>query len=123
MKIDRMTDDAIAAEIGARIEQLRLEKNLTQQQVADAVGLSRVSYGKLVRGQGKFTNVIAVLRALDQLALVEEFVPEVGFSPMELLKLKGKQRRRARSSAQEPSTGVRRGKPSADDEAAEELDW
>lgn len=123
MKIDRMTDDAIAAEIGARIEQLRLEKNLTQQQVADAVGLSRVSYGKLVRGQGKFTNVIAVLRALDQLALVEQFVPEVGFSPMELLKLKGKQRRRARSSAQEPLTGVRRGKPSADDDATEELDW
>jgi transcriptional regulator with XRE-family HTH domain len=67
MSFDRMTDDAMAAEIGSRIEQLRLEKNLTQQQVADAIGISRVSYGKLVRGQGKFTNVIAVLRVLGQL--------------------------------------------------------
>lgn len=121
MNFERMTDDAIAAEIGARIEQLRLEKNLTQQQVADAVGLSRVSYGKLVRGQGKFTNVIGVLRALDQLALVEQFVPEVGFSPMELLKLKGKQRQRARA----PGHGVaaHSDKPAAADVDAEELDW
>ena len=123
MNFDRMTDEAIAAEIGARIEQLRLEKNLTQQQVADAVGLSRVSYGKLVRGQGKFANVIAVLRALDQLALVEQFVPEAGFSPMELLKLKGKQRQRARSPAQQQATERPIGKPAAGDEAIEELDW
>ncbi len=108
-----MSDEAIAAEIGSRIEQLRLEKNLTQQQVADAVGLSRVSYGNLVRGQGKFVNVIAVLRALDQLGLVEQFVPELGFSPMELLKLKGRQRQRASSPrdndvSQEESKGESR---------------
>lgn len=129
MNFYRMTDEAIAAEIGARIEQLRLEKNLTQQQVADAVGLSRVSYGKLVRGQGKFTNVIAVLRALDQLALVEQFVPETGFSPMELLKLKGKQRQRARPSGTETSpaggdhTTSSTGNHTTGNQTKEELDW
>lgn len=121
MNFYRMTDEAIAAEIGARIEQLRLEKNLTQQQVADAIGLSRVSYGKLVRGQGKFTNVIAVLRALDQLALVEQFVPETGFSPMELLKLKGKQRQRARPAGVDGKTPE--DDPSTDNHHTKELDW
>jgi putative transcriptional regulator len=121
MSFDRMTDDAMAAEIGSRIEQLRLEKNLTQQQVADAIGISRVSYGKLVRGQGKFTNVIAVLRVLGQLTLVEQFVPEAGFSPMELLKLKGKQRRRASAAEQtEPRSA---GQQPGDNPHTEELDW
>ena len=95
MNINAMTDQAIAANIGRRIEQIRLQRNLTQQALADAVGLSRVSYRNLVAGRGKFTNVIAVLRALGQLDLVEQFVPEAAFSPMQQLKMKGKQRRRA----------------------------
>jgi transcriptional regulator with XRE-family HTH domain len=98
MNFKSMTDQAIATELGQRIEQMRLERNLTQQQLADRVGLSRVSYGSLVSGQGKFINVIAVLRALDQLALVENFVPETPFSPIERLKMKGKQRKRASGS-------------------------
>ncbi|PCJ34280.1 MAG: hypothetical protein COA75_13855 [Cellvibrionales bacterium] len=119
MNFDGMTDQAVAAEIGQRIDQLRLERNMTQQQIADAVGLSRVSYAKLVAGQAKFANVIAVLRALDQLALLESFVPEAVFSPLEQLKMKGKQRQRA--------SGSRGGSPSHDDGAGdnkpEGLDW
>lgn len=95
MNIDTMTNQSIAAEVGRRIEQIRLEQNLTQQQVADEIGLSRVSYRKLVGGAGKFENIIAVLRVLGRLDLVEQFVPETAFSPMEQLKLKGKRRRRA----------------------------
>jgi transcriptional regulator with XRE-family HTH domain len=95
MKPEVMTNQAIAAEIGQRIEQLRLEQNLTQQQVADEIGVSRLSYRKLVSGGGKFENIIAVLRALGRLDLIKDFVPETPFSPMAQLKLKGKQRQRA----------------------------
>lgn len=105
MTINAMTDKSIAAEIGRRIEQMRLEQNLTQQQVADEIGLSRVSYRKLVTGAGKFENVIAVLRALGRLDLVEQFVPEMVFSPMEQLKLKGKQRLRASGTRLEKTEG------------------
>lgn len=93
-----MTDQAVAAEIGRRIEQLRLEQNLTQQHVADAVGLSRVSYARLVSGQGKFINLVAVLRVLGQIDQLEQFLPAAVFSPMAQLKLKGKQRQRAGGS-------------------------
>jgi putative transcriptional regulator len=63
MNFNSMTDEAIAAEIGQRIEQLRLERNLTQEQLAEAIGISRVSYRKLAAGEVKFINVIAALRA------------------------------------------------------------
>lgn len=115
MNFTAMTDQAVAAEIGQRIEQMRLERNLTQQQLAEAVGLSRVSYAKLVAGQGKFTNVIAVLRALDQLALVEGFVPETVPSPLQQLKLKGKRRQRA--------SGSRGAGGEVSGEKPEGLDW
>ena len=108
-----MTDEAIARELGRRIDQIRLERNMTQQQLANAVGISRVSYAKLAAGHGKFINVIAVLRALDQLALVEGFIPETAFSPIEQLKMKGRQRQRA--SGSQADTG------SLDDKQV--LDW
>ena len=118
MDFDGMTDQAVAAEIGQRIDQLRLERNMTQQEIADAVGLSRVSYAKLVAGQAKFANVIAVLRALDQLALLENFVPQAVFSPLEQLKMKGKQRQRASGSRSGAASAV------ADDpDKTEALDW
>jgi len=116
MNIDAMTNHSIAAEVGRRIERMRLEQNLTQQQVADEVGISRVSYRKLIGGAGKFENVIAVLRVLGNLDLVDKFVPESVFSPMEQLKLKGKQRQRA--------TGEHAQKSESDTEKHQDrLDW
>ncbi len=117
MNFTAMTDLAVAAEIGRRLEQLRLERNLTQQQVADAVGISRVSYGKLARGEGKFVNMVGVLRALDCLHLLENFIPEVGFSPMALLEMQGKQRQRARPS----QSGA--GQQGGTEDGEEALDW
>lgn len=107
-----MSNQAIAAEVGHRIAQLRLEKNLTQQQLADEIGMSRMAYGKLEKGAGKFENIIAALRALDRLDIVEHFIPETPFSPMEQLKLKGKQRMRATGNVSESKS-----------DQASDLDW
>ena len=90
-----MTDQAVVQELGRRIEQLRLERNLTQQAVADEVGLSRISYRRLEAGEAKLINVVAVLRVLGQLSLLETAIPDVVFSPMEQLKMQGKKRKRA----------------------------
>jgi len=114
MNFEPMTDKAITAEIGRRIEQMRLEQNLTQQQLAKEIGISRVSYRNLVNGAGKFENIIAVLRVLGRIDLVEQFVPETTFSPMEQLKLKGKQRRRASSNVDPESSA---------EQNNDELDW
>lgn len=114
MKFESMTDEAVAQELGRRIEQLRLERNMTQQQVADAVGLSRVTYAKLEAGEAKLVNLVAVLRVFDQLALLDNAIPESVFSPLEQLKLQGKRRQRA--------TGTR-GRQSDVGHDSEALDW
>jgi transcriptional regulator with XRE-family HTH domain len=97
--METMTNKAISKELGRRIEQLRLEQNMTQQYLADAIGISRISYAKLESGEAKIINVIASLRVLGQLSQLESFIPDTTFSPIELLKMKGKKRQRARSSS------------------------
>ncbi len=113
MNFVTMTDEAIAAEIGRRLEQLRLERNLTQQQLADEIGITRSTYGQLVRGRGTLTNFIALLRVLDRLDLVEGFVPERPFSPLEQLNLAGRTRKHA-SGRRAETLGA---------EADESVDW
>jgi len=114
MKFESMSDRAIAQEIGRRLEQLRLEQNRTQQQLADEIGLTSVSYRKLVDGKGKIENLIALLRALGHIDLAGTFVPDVEFSPMQRLRMQGKRRQRASSK-----------KNKADSEQVNEggLDW
>lgn len=90
-----MTDEAIVKELGRRIEQIRLEKNMTQKSLSREVGLSAVSYRKLVQGHGKLINFVAVLRALGRIDLLANFIPETPFSPLERIKLKGRERIRA----------------------------
>lgn len=116
MKFESMTDRAIAREIGQRIDQLRLEQNLTQQYVADEVGLSRLSYRKLVDGAAKLENVIAVLRVLGRLDLVSQFVPGIISSPLQQMKMQGRQRQRASSRRKQASPSQK-----ADDDSG--LDW
>ena len=96
-----MTNIAIAAELGQRLEQLRLERNMTQQALADEIGITPKSYRQLIAGGGKFENVIAALRALNALDHLENFIPNTSFSPLEQLKMRGNRRKRARIKAKE----------------------
>lgn len=121
MNFYSMTDKAVAAEIGQRIEQMRLECNLTQQAVAEEVGMTPKSYRQLIQGGGKFTNLIAVLRVLERLDLVENFVPESSFSPMAQLKLRGRQRQRARGQGTLERNSIEA--PLAPGTNKNDLDW
>lgn len=116
MNIYVMSDAATAKAIGQHIETIRLEKNLSQQAVADEAGISRMTYFKLTKGSCNLVNLVAVLRALDELELLAQFFTERLPSPVELLKRKGKRRKRA--------TGVRGKAENRDeDSASEALDW
>jgi len=90
-----MSDEAIAAEIGQRIEQLRLEADITQEAIAEELGITTKTYRATIKGRGKFSTLIGILRVLGQLELMDRFIPETPFSPMALLKLRGRQRQRA----------------------------
>lgn len=96
MNYQTMTNSAIAAELGNRLEHLRLERNMTQIELANEIGITAKSYRQLIAGGGKLENVIAALRALNCLQQLDNFLPEAPLSPLEQLKLRGKQRQRAR---------------------------
>lgn len=98
MNYQPMTNAAIAAELGERLERLRLEQNMTQKMLADEIGITAKSYRQLVAGGGKLENMIAALRALNALEQLDNFLPARPPSPLEQLKLRGKQRQRARTT-------------------------
>ncbi|MEJ2620444.1 MAG: helix-turn-helix transcriptional regulator [Candidatus Thiodiazotropha sp.] len=109
-----MSDHALAAEVGARIEQLRLESNITQKMVADKLGITPKTYRSTIQGHGKFETIIGILRVLGKLELIDGFVPETPLSPLMLMELKGCRRKRA-APAKEDSVGL--------DDAKDELGW
>ena len=91
-----MSDKAILREVGRRLRRRRLDRNLTQQALADTAGLSRTTVSDLERGApAGVLTLIQVLRALGGLEELDAFVPDPGLSPLELAKLKGRERQRA----------------------------
>lgn len=120
MNFYTMSNASIAAELGNRLEALRLEQNMTQQALADEIGITAKSYRQLVAGGGKLENMVAALRALNALEQLENFLPAAPPSPLEQLKLRGKQRQRARTTPAYKKTAA-----TATAEGVEEprLDW
>lgn len=106
MNFESMTNEAVATELGRRIEQLRLERNITQENMADTIGVTRKTYSKLEKGQCKLETLVAALRVLGQIHQLDQLLPETLFSPLELLKSEGKQRQRARSGKDDPDMDI-----------------
>ena len=95
MNFYTLSDKAIEKELGDRLKALRLRKNKTQQELADATTLSLNSIKALESGRSKLSTLIAVLRELDALDQLDNFIPEITISPMQLAKNKGIVRQRA----------------------------
>jgi transcriptional regulator with XRE-family HTH domain len=111
MRVDRfLSDETVLAELGARLERTRLERNLTQRELAREAGVERKAVQRIEAGESvKLTSFLRVLRALGLVEGLERLVPEPLASPIELLKLHGKERKRA--------SGERRRRPSSSREA------
>jgi transcriptional regulator with XRE-family HTH domain len=103
---NQLTDDAILAEIGRRLARCRLDRQLTQADVAEQAGVSKRTVERIEAGASvQMSTVIRILRILDLLPGVDRLIPEPGPRPMDLLKLKGKERQRASAprKAKKPS--------------------
>ena len=90
-----LSDRGIEVEIGRRIRSLRLRKNTTQKELAEATTLSLNTIKSLESGSGKLSTVIAVLRELGALEQIDNFIPEPSISPLQLARMQGRQRKRA----------------------------
>ena len=91
-----LSDDAVLKEVGQRIAQYRLNQNKTQALLALEAGVSnrtmvRVEHGHSVQA----SSIIRILRALQLVENLDSLVPELAVSPIQQLKMRGKQRQRA----------------------------
>ncbi len=95
-----MSDLAILSQLGKYIHDVRLSKNKTQQELADAAGINRSTLVQFEKGKGaNLLTFIQVLRALDQLQLLQNFHYKMELSPMKLAELEQKMRKRARNNS------------------------
>ena len=99
------SDDAVLKEIGNRITRYRLNQDKTQTALAQEAGVShrtmiRVEHGHSVQA----SSLIRILRARQLVENLDAVIPEPAVSPVQQLKMQGKQRRRASSKSVQPQT-------------------
>jgi transcriptional regulator with XRE-family HTH domain len=99
---DSMSDKALAKHIGGFIKHQRMEQDKTQDVLATAAGISRSTLSLLERGETvTLATLIQVLRVLDQLHLMDDFVVQQAISPLVLAKLEKNKRQRASGKNEE----------------------
>ena len=91
-----LSDEAILEELGRRLSRRRLDLQLTQARLAEEAGVSKRTVERIESGNPAQTiSLIRILRVLDLLSGLDSMLPKPGPRPMDLLKLQGKERKRA----------------------------
>lgn len=91
-----MSDPAIIKELGQQLKKLRLQKNITQEEMAQKTGLNRITISETENGRPpSLLTFIQLLRGLEKLELLNEFMSEPTISPIQLVRLQAKTRKRA----------------------------
>jgi len=123
------SDDAVLREIGNRITRYRLNQDKTQAALAHEAGVShrtmiRAEHGHSVQASSlirilralqlvenldalipepvQASSLIRILRALQLVENLDALIPEPAVSPVQQLKMQGKQRQRASSKLERP---------------------
>jgi transcriptional regulator with XRE-family HTH domain len=101
-----LTDDAVLAELGARIARRRLDMQLTQAALAEQAGIAKRTLERMEAGEAsQLSTLVRVLRVLDAASALDSLLPESGTRPMDLLKQKGRARKRASGKRAAKTTG------------------
>jgi transcriptional regulator with XRE-family HTH domain len=95
-----LSDTQVVERLGAELRRMRLERNLSQAEVATRAGLDRTTVVKLEAGRAAtLLTVVQVLRAMDRLDLLDVFHQEPQPTPYMLVEAQTqylkKQRKRA----------------------------
>lgn len=85
MKFHKSDNPSYIAEvIGLRLKRARLNRDMTQVEVADRAWVSKRTVLKAEKGDVRLADLIAILRALEMLDEINSFLPEPPLSPIEL---------------------------------------
>ena len=82
------TNDAILRQIGSKLKELRIEKNMKQAELADASGVSVFTISSVENGKAtSLLTIVQLLRALEHLDYLNSFFQEETISPIAYAKL------------------------------------
>ena len=106
----QLTDEAILRELGSRLAAARLARNLTQAALAEEAGVSKRTVERLESGEvaARLSGLVRVCRALGLVDGLDALVPLAAASPVEQLKLAGRQRKRASGHRQPAARAPRK---------------
>lgn len=97
MDWNSLSNTLIIQEIGKRIREYRLRKKITQLELAEHAGISHYTVAQIEQGKSvSLSMLIPVLRVLRLLDNLELLLPEIGPSPVEMMKRTGKKPQRIR---------------------------
>ncbi len=90
---------AVLQELGHRIERLRLQRNQSLADLAEAAGVGTATLQRLETGRNaNLKTVVQVLRALNRLGDLDNIIPDVEVSPFEISEARRTPRQRASRS-------------------------
>ncbi len=94
------SSDQIIEALGQRLNQIRLNQNISQADLAKEAGVSRSTLTRLADGQpislDSFIRVMQALKLTDQLAAL---LPDPSVRPVDRVRLDGTERQRATSKS------------------------
>jgi transcriptional regulator with XRE-family HTH domain len=93
-----LSDTAILKRLGAGLKAYRIARGMKQQELAAESGVGVSTIAKIENGQSvALSLLVSVMRTLGLLENLDLLVPEQKPSPLELLKMQGKQVKRVRT--------------------------
>ena len=102
MDLYAQTNDAIMRQIGSKLKELRIEKNMKQAELAEASGVSVFTISSVENGKvTSLLTIVQLLRALEHLDYLNSFFQEEVVSPISYAKLlkQNKKKVRVKSSS------------------------
>ena len=98
-----LSDEAILAELGTRLAKRRLDLRLTQAAVAEKAGIAKRTLERVEAGEtAQMSTIIRIFRVLELLPTLDQALPEPKPRPLEWMRHKGKERKRASSPSRQP---------------------
>ena len=97
--IQSLSNTEIIQSLGVQYKSYRLNANLTQKEVAEKAGVSLITLRAFETGKATnitMGNLLALLRAINNLECITEILPEIPISPYLLARLLKKQRKRVK---------------------------
>lgn len=107
MKINKLqSDEVILAEIGERVARRRIDRQLTQADLAREAGIGKRTVERFENGDSsQMITLIRIFRVLDLLPALDAVIPDAGISPLDLIALQGNQRQRVSKRRNEEEGG------------------